>query len=113
LVDRLTVLRPHTTGESVTKFSGGELSRWVDVHAWFVAKDGTPTPIGADGGTALRIWSEVLVPTLVESIGETVAARIIGPGAAYLFDELDADEIARCEKAERALMVTTSTEEPF
>lgn len=87
----------------MTRFSGGEPSKWVDVHAWYVDTDGRPSPIGSDGGTAVRVWAEVLVPTLAASIGETVAARIIRPGTAYLFDELNDDEIARCEKAEAAL----------
>jgi hypothetical protein len=103
--NHLVLMQPHNAGESITKFSNGEPSPWVDCHVWFVGKDGTPTPIGDDGGTAVRVWSEVLVPELRESIGEFVGARIIRPGSAYLFDELDEGEIGRCERAEQMLNV--------
>jgi hypothetical protein len=116
LLDKLVILKPITAGESPTKFSEGQPTPWCDCNAWFVGRDGTPVPIGSDGGTAVRVWSEVLVPTLANSIGETVAARIIRPMAAYLFDDLNDAEIARCETAEKLLNGSSAsfdTEEVF
>lgn len=110
LVDRLILIEPHATGSTVTRFSNGEPSTWVDAHCWFVDKAGAPTPIGEDGGNAVRFWSEVLVPELKSSIGERLAARIVRPGAAYVFDDLDDDELVRCEKADAML---TSGEDVF
>jgi hypothetical protein len=104
LVDKLLLIEPHTTGSTVTKFSNGEPSTWVDAHCWFVDRKGNASAVGDDGATAVRFWSEVLVSQLKSSIGERLAARIIRPGAAYLFGDLDEEDVMLCEKAEAALI---------
>jgi len=103
LENRLVLVRPKEAGETITKYSNGQPSPWVEADVWYVGKDGTPTPIGPEQATSLRIWSEVLVPSLAEAIGEYVAARIVRPDRAYLFDDLTDEEVARCEAAEKHL----------
>jgi hypothetical protein len=102
LLGQLCMFRPVKLDERDTRL-GRRLG--LETEVWRVKDDGTPEPIGT-----IVIFNEVLLRDIGTAIGEMVVGRIEQPGRAYIFGKLSKAEIARAEKAERALTKTSMPE---